>query len=134
MIMNINASRWAATTPPFEMGQQRTETMLAMQKELLGAYEEARRAWLARVQSEVELWTGLAQKLTATRSVPEAVAAYQGCVAQRMKMAAEDAQRIAEECQKGMTKVSGALSNGLADRNYGQLTRDVAKPWLHSWS
>jgi hypothetical protein len=50
--------------------------------------------------------------LTATRSVPEAVAAYQECVAQRMKMAAEDGQRIAEECQKGMTKISRALSNG----------------------
>jgi len=67
---------------------------------------------LARVKSEVELWTGAAQKLTARRSVPEAVAAYQECVAERMKMAAEDGQRIAEECQKGMTKVSRALSNG----------------------
>ena len=111
--MNINdPSRWAATTPPFEMGQQRMEAMLTMQKELLGAYEEASRAWLARVKSEVELWTGLAQKLTATRSVPEAVAAYQECVAQRMKMAAEDGQRITEECQKGMNKISRALSNG----------------------
>ena len=45
----------------FEMGQERTEAMLTMQKELLGAYEEASRAWLARVKSEVELWTGLAK-------------------------------------------------------------------------
>jgi hypothetical protein len=83
-----------------------------VQKELLGTYEEASRAWLARVQSEVDLWSGLAAKLTATRSVPEAVAAYQECVAQRMKMAAEDGQRLADECQKGMNKISRALSNG----------------------
>ena len=109
--MNIKDSGRGAVTP-FETGEQRTEAMLTMQRELLGAYEEASRAWLTRVKSEVELWTGLTQKLTATRSVPEAVAAYQECVAQRMKMAAEDGQRIAEECQKGMTKVSRALSNG----------------------
>ena len=96
----------------FELGQERTEAMLNLQKDLLGAYEEASRAWLARVQSEADLWTGLAAKLTATRSVPEAVAAYQECVAQRMKMAAEDGQRLTEECQKSMNKISRALSNG----------------------
>jgi hypothetical protein len=88
------------------------EAMVNLQKELLAAYEEASRAWLARVQSEVDLWSGLAAKLSATRSVPEAVAAYQECVAQRMKMAAEDGQRLADECQNGMNKISRALSNG----------------------
>jgi hypothetical protein len=63
------------------------------------------------MQSEVDLWTGLAAKLTATRSVPEAVAAYQECVTQRMKMAAEDGQRLAEECQKGMNRISQVMSN-----------------------
>src|SRR6476619_6254763 len=108
--MNINDKRRGAAAP-FEMGE-RTEAILTMQKELLSAYEKASHAWLARVKSEVELWTGLAQKLTATRSVPEAVAAYQECVTERMKMAAEDGQRIAEECHKGMNKLSGALSHG----------------------
>ena len=54
----------------------------------------------ARVQSEVELSTGLAQKLTLTRSVPGPVAAYQECVAQGWKMTAQDGQRIAEESKK----------------------------------
>ena len=79
-IININDK--------IETGEQRPEAVLTMQKELFGAYEEASRAWLSRAKSEVELWTELAQKLTANRSVPEAVAAYQECVAQRMKMAA----------------------------------------------
>lgn len=97
---------------PFELGPERTEAMLDAQKEILGACEEASRAWLARVQSELELWSGLATKLAATRSVPEAAAAYQECAAQRMKMAAEDGQWLAGECQKGMTQVSRALSQG----------------------
>ncbi len=98
--------------PAFGMGPERAEAMHDLQKELLGVYEEASRAWLARVQSEVELWSGLATKLSATRSVPEAVAAYQECVTQRMKMAAEDGQRLADECQKSMNKIGRAFSNG----------------------
>ena len=114
--MNIKStdptrSAAAKSTPGFELGQEQTAAMLNVQKELLGAYEEASRAWLARVKSEVDLWSWLAAKLTATRSAPEAVAAYQECVAQRMKMAAEDGQRLAEECQKGMSKISQAFSS-----------------------
>lgn len=110
--MKVKSTDAAGSASAFELGQERTEAMLNLQKELLGAYEEASRAWLARVQSEVDLWAGLAAKLTATRSAPEAVAAYQECVAQRMKMAAEDGQRLTEECQKSMHKISRALSNG----------------------
>jgi hypothetical protein len=100
------------STPGFEMGPAQTESMLTVQKEVVAAYEEASRAWRARVQSEVDLWSGLAAKLTATRSVSEAVAAYQECVAQRMKMAAEDGQQLADECQKGMNRIWQALPNG----------------------
>ena len=39
-------------------------------------YEQSSRAWLDRVKSEMELWSGLATKLTGTRSVPEAMEAY----------------------------------------------------------
>jgi hypothetical protein len=42
-----------------QFGKERTEAMLAVQKELLEGYEEASRAWIARVKSEVELWSGL---------------------------------------------------------------------------
>jgi hypothetical protein len=46
---------------------------MALQKELLDAYEKAGRVWLARVKSEVELWSELAAKLTTVRSVPDAL-------------------------------------------------------------
>ena len=88
------------STPFLELGKERTEAMMGMQKELLDAYEEASRGWLARVKSEVDLWSELASKLAATRSVPEAVEAYQACVAQRIKMAADDGRR----CPKTVTR------------------------------
>lgn len=100
------------STPFLELGKERTEAMMGMQKELLDAYEEASRGWLARVKSEVDLWSELASKLAATRSVPEAVEAYQACVAQRIKMAADDGRRLSEDSHKIVNTVTRSLSNG----------------------
>jgi hypothetical protein len=94
------------------MGQDRTEAMMNMQKDLLDAYEQASRAWLARVKSEVDFWSDLTTKLSATKSVPEAVDAYQKSIAQRMQMATEDGKRMTEECQKMMSKITQSLGTG----------------------
>ena len=98
--------------PFFQLGREQTDAMLGMQKDLLETYEQASRAWLARVKSEVELWSELATKLSATRSAPDAMQVLQQSVAQRMQMAAEDGKRLSEDCQKIMGKVGHSLSNG----------------------
>jgi hypothetical protein len=82
-----------------------------LQKELLEAYEQASRAWVARVQSEVALWSELATKLTATRPIPEALEAYTKCVSQRMQMTAEDGQRVFKDCQQITQKITKSLTN-----------------------
>jgi hypothetical protein len=51
-------------TQLFQLGKRQTDAVLNLQKELLDTYEEASRAWLSRVKSEVELWSNLASKLT----------------------------------------------------------------------
>jgi hypothetical protein len=84
-----------------------------VQKELLDAYEQINRAWLARVKTEVDLWSGLATKLTAAHSIPEAMTAYQDCVTQRLQMAAEDGRRLYDDCQKVTHKITDSLSHGL---------------------
>ena len=96
----------------FHFGKENTEATLNIQKELLDAYEQASRAWLARVQSEVDLWSQLATKLTATRSVSEALGAYQESVAQRMQMAAEDGRKLSEEGREVLRKITQSMSNG----------------------
>jgi hypothetical protein len=101
-----------SSTPFLKLGKEQTEGMLAMQKELLAAYEQASRAWLTRVKSEVDLWSGLATKLAGTRSAPDALGAYQECITQRMQMAAEDGRRLSDECQKVMQTIARSLSNG----------------------
>ena len=79
-----------------------------LQKELSETYEQASRAWLSRVNSEIALWSELATKLSATRSIPEALEVYQKCVAQRMQMAVEDGQRLFDECRKITQRITQA--------------------------
>src|SRR5262245_32125686 len=92
-----------------KLGREQTEATFKIHKDVLEAYEEASRAWLARVQSEVDLWSQLAAKLAATRSIPEALGAYQESVAQRMQMAADDGKRMSEDCREIMNKIAGSL-------------------------
>ncbi len=105
-----------ATTPTpaslFNWGQGRTDAALALQKELLESYDQATRTWLARVQSEVSLWSELATKLTATHTVPEALEAYSKSISERMKMAADDGRRLADEAQQITRTITKSLGNG----------------------
>jgi len=106
-----------ADLPPFlNWGQERTGAALALQKELLASYEQVNRAWLARVQSEVGLWSDLATKLTATKTVLEALEAYAKCISDRMKMAADDGRLVADEAQQITQKITKALGNGWLTR------------------
>jgi hypothetical protein len=92
--------------------QERTDAAVALQKALLESYDQASRAWLARVQSEVTFWSDLATKVTATRTVPEALEAYSKCVSQRMQMAADDGRLLTEEVQDISKKFAQSLGNG----------------------
>jgi len=98
--------------PVFQLGKSQTEAMLTMQKEMMAAYEEAGRAWIERVKSEVALWSDLAAKLSASKSLPDGVDACRDIVAQRMKLAAEDGQRLFEEGQKIIGAATRSLSAG----------------------
>jgi hypothetical protein len=96
----------------FQLGTRQTDAVLNLQKELLDTYEEASRAWLNRVKSEVELWSNLATKLTATRSVPEGLETYRDCVSQRVQMAAEDGRRLFADGQKIIGVITRSLNTG----------------------
>jgi Phasin protein len=96
-----------------KLGEAQTEAMLAMQKELLGAYEQISRAWLDRVKSEADLWSELASKMSGARSIPDALGAYRECVVQRMQMAADDGRRLFDDTQKMISTITRAMSKGL---------------------
>jgi hypothetical protein len=99
-------------TSMFRLGKDRTEALLSMQKELLATYEQASRVWLARIRSEADLWSEFATKLGTTRSFPDAIQSYQELMSQRMKIAAEDAQRLSDEYGNIVQKLSRSMTNG----------------------
>ena len=101
-----------AQNSAFKFGNERTEAMLRLQKELLEMYDQASRDWLTRLKSETELWSGLATKLAETRSIPDAIKLYQDCILQRVEMAKADAQRVSDEWGGVMQKINRSLANG----------------------
>lgn len=90
-------------------GREQAQAAVALQKELLEAYEQASRAWLSRVQSEIVLWSELAARLSTTKSPTEALETYTKCVSERMQMAAEDGQRLLHDGQEITQKISRSL-------------------------
>jgi hypothetical protein len=101
------AQNWA-----FKFGNERTEAMLRLQKDLLEMYDQASRDWLTRLKSETELWSGLATKLAETRSMPDAIKLHQDCILQRVEMAKADAQRVSDEWGGVMQKINRSLADG----------------------
>jgi predicted phage tail protein len=118
------ASRATSETPtntggigPAQMlqfGKERTEAMIHVQQELLDAYQQASKAWVDRVQSEVKFWSDLAGKLAASRSIPEGMETCSESIAHRLQMAAEDGRRLFEDGQKMIAAVTVSLTNGSA--------------------
>jgi hypothetical protein len=98
--------------PTIPASQPASEAAIALQTEILDAYQKAGDAWLARVKSEVDFWSDLSTKLTATRSVPEALENYTKFVSQRMQMTADDGRRLFNDCQKITQKIALSLSKG----------------------
>jgi len=104
----------------FGTGQMPIEAGIALQKELLDAYEKAGCAWLARVKTEVELWTELVAKLGSVHSASEAVEAYTKGMAQQMQMTAEGGQRLLDDDYQEITqRITKAVTNGQLSRQSG---------------
>jgi hypothetical protein len=91
-----------------KLSEAQTNAIIDMQKRFLGACEEMGRAWLARVKSETELWSDLANEIQEARSIPDALSAYQQGMARRLQMAVDDGRRLAEDSQHLVSVMTGA--------------------------
>jgi hypothetical protein len=95
-----------------EMGRERVEEFANIQRELLGKLQEANRHWFDRAQEEANLASDFAAKLTAARSLPEAMSACQEWTSRRFEMMAEDGKHLLADSQKLMEAGARLLSNG----------------------
>lgn len=105
------ASIWAGFEPDlfFQVGQERAEALLNLQKELLDTYQDVCRNWQTRAKSEIDAWSELAKSLT-----EESLQAHRQCLSQQMQLAAEDGQRMLNDAQRIV---------GVMTRSYGPKTQ-----------
>lgn len=90
----FNAADFTATA------KNRIEAFTKAQSELLDNVQEMNWQWLDRIQGEASLASEFASKLTAARSVPEAMTAYQTWGSRRFEMMGEDAKHLWDDAQK----------------------------------
>ena len=94
-----------------EAGKKRIEELVSTQTEFLEKLQEMNCQWLDRAQSETNLASEFASKLTAARSIPRAMAAYQEWASRRFEMMAEDGKHLFADAQKYMEAATRLLPN-----------------------
>ena len=69
-----------------ELGQKQVQALTHLQKELWNTIQRSNREWLDLMETERNLASELAAKLTSAHSLPDAATAYQEWVARRMEL------------------------------------------------
>jgi hypothetical protein len=87
-------------TALLENGTQRVEEALKLQTEFLGTLQEINQGWFDRAKAEADLASEFIAKLTAARSIPDAVTASQDWASRRMELLAEDGRHVFSDAQK----------------------------------
>jgi hypothetical protein len=88
-------------SPPMaELGVASVTAGWRRQKEMFDVVQDIGKEWLARATSEAELAFKLPNKLTAARSVPDALSAYHDWLGEWMDMCGEDSRRFASDTRK----------------------------------
>lgn len=95
-----------------ELGKQRVEAIMEIQKELFDVFQEINQAWFDRARSAATINSELISKLTAARTVPETADAYQQCMGKRMELMVEDGRRLFADGQKIVNLSTKFLTNG----------------------
>jgi len=75
-------------------------------------FEEMSRAVVSRATAEIELGVRLTQRLSAARSLPDVVSAYQEWLSEEMNARSEDARQFMTGSQKFITASTRFFSNG----------------------
>jgi uncharacterized damage-inducible protein DinB len=95
-------------------GKKRIGEFVQAQTELLDEIQEANRHWLDRIQSEANLASELASKLSTARSMPDAMAASRDWATQYFTMLAEDGKHLADDTRKFMETGARLFSSGFS--------------------
>jgi hypothetical protein len=100
-----------AQSSTFKFGNERTEAMFRLQKELVDRCDQASRDWLTGSSRKRNCGAGLlpSSPRSARSRTPSKL--YQECILQRVEMAKADARRLSDEYGTIMQKVNRSLTN-----------------------
>jgi hypothetical protein len=82
------------------------------QAELLDAARDANQWWFDRFRAEANLASEFTSKLTAARSIPDAMTTYQEWSTRHFEMTAEDAKHLLDDTQKFLQMGTRVFANG----------------------
>jgi hypothetical protein len=95
-------------------GKKRIGEFVRVQTEILDELQDANRHWLDRIESEANLASEFASRLSSARTMPDAMAASREWAAQYWVMLAEDGRHLADDTRKLMETGARLFSNGFA--------------------
>lgn len=104
------------------MGKRRIEEFVNAQTELLEELQESNRQWFDRMQSEANQASEFASKLTAARSIPDAMTTCQEWANRWLEMMAEDRKHLLSDCQKLTETGARFLWSGWPSKSSGAST------------
>ena len=81
------------------------------QTEQFDSLQEANRQWLDRLQAEANLASEFVSRLTAARSIPDAMTACQECGSRRLEMMVEDTKHLLDNTGKFMRTSAQLLAS-----------------------
>lgn len=94
------------------MGKKRMNEWVNAQSDLLNKLQETNRQWFERMQSEARLASEFASKLTAARSIPDAMTACQEWTNRRFELMTEDSKHLLADTQKFIETGARLMYNG----------------------
>ncbi len=102
--------------------KKRIEEFAGAQSELFDQCQNASRHWLDRIQAEANVASEFATKLTAVRSIPEAMIACQEWNSRRLEVISDDARHLLDDAQKFMQAWARLIANGGQSKGSGAST------------
>lgn len=103
---NLDPAALAATS------RKQFEDLVSLQVELFDKFKDSNNQWFERMQTEASLASNFASRLSAARSLPDAMAACQDWYAQHFEMMAEDGKHMFADAQKAFETGAHLFSNG----------------------
>jgi hypothetical protein len=98
-----------------KLGMQQADAFKAMQTEFTTLFEEAKRAYTDRIETEQKLTAELIANLSQAKTVADGAKLYQDWMAKHLQLWAEDGRKMVADAQK-FYAASSRLMTGHLDR------------------